>query len=61
LGKTRLIDTELDIGTKLDATEVVSAELIDGAELTGNTWLTGGSTRRTQRQRVDVDGSARGA
>ena len=39
---------ELDVGTKLDAIEVVSAELIGGTEFTGNTWLACGSARRAE-------------
>jgi hypothetical protein len=44
----RLVDSELDAGTKLDATKVASAELVsssdlDGAELARNTRLAGGS------------------
>jgi hypothetical protein len=44
----RLVDAELDAGTKLDATKVTSAELIgssdlDYAELTRNTRLAGSS------------------
>ena len=44
---------ELDVGTKLDATEVASAELIGGTDL-GDAELVGGSVRRAQRQCVDV-------
>jgi hypothetical protein len=35
LGKSRLVDAELDANTKLDATEVASAYLIGSAELAG--------------------------
>jgi hypothetical protein len=31
LGESKLVDAELDASTKLDATEVASAELIGGA------------------------------
>jgi hypothetical protein len=48
LNELRLVDAELDAGTKLDATKVASAELVsssdlDGAELARNTRLAGGS------------------
>jgi hypothetical protein len=51
LGESRLVDMELDASTKLDATEVASAELISGMdlrgeELTGNTRLVGGSAHK---------------
>jgi hypothetical protein len=42
LGKSRLVDAELDANTKLDAMEVASAYLIGSAELAGNTELAGG-------------------
>jgi hypothetical protein len=62
LGESRLVDVELDADTKLDATEVTSAELISGVdlrgeELAGNTLLAGGSARKTQQRRVDVGGT----
>jgi hypothetical protein len=47
----RLVDVELNTGTKLNAMEVASAELISGSKLVG------GSARRAQRQRVDVGGA----
>ena len=48
-GELRLVDAELDAGTKLDAMEVASAELIGGADL--------GSARRAQRRCMDVGGA----
>jgi hypothetical protein len=42
LGESRFVDTVLDTATKLDATQVASAELIGGADL-------GDSARRAQR------------
>jgi hypothetical protein len=53
LGESRFIDVELDTGTKLDAMEVASAELIFDVDL-GGTELAGGSARRAQRRGVDV-------
>jgi hypothetical protein len=55
LGELRLVNTELDAGTKLDATEVASAELIGSmdlgsAELAYNMGLFGDSTRGAQRR-----------
>jgi hypothetical protein len=35
LGRIELVDVELDAGTKLDATEVASVELISGTDLGG--------------------------
>jgi uncharacterized protein YjbI with pentapeptide repeats len=53
LDESRFIDAELDTGTKLDAMEVASAELIGDADF-GGAELTGGSARRAQRRGVDV-------
>jgi hypothetical protein len=50
LGEWKVIDAELDVSTKLDATEVASVELIDGVKLAR------GSVLRAQWQRVDVGG-----
>jgi hypothetical protein len=57
LGESRLVDTELDASTKLGATEVANTELIDAAELAGDTQFGCGSARRAQQQRMDVGGS----
>ena len=35
MGESRLVNAELDAGTKLDATEVANVELIDGVGLGG--------------------------
>jgi hypothetical protein len=56
LGESRLVDVVLDTGTKLDAIEVASVELIGGAELACNTRLAGDSARKAQRRRIDVGG-----
>jgi hypothetical protein len=39
LGKWRLVDAELNVSTKLDATEVASAKLIGDIELAGGSVL----------------------
>jgi hypothetical protein len=36
LGESRLVDTVLDAGMKLDSTKVASAELIGGVDLSGS-------------------------
>jgi hypothetical protein len=56
LGESRLDGVELDVGMKLNATEVASAELIGDTDL-GVVELTGGSVRRAQRRCVDVGGA----
>jgi hypothetical protein len=53
LSESRFIDAELDTGTKFDAMEVASAELIGDADL-GGAEPAGGSVRRAQRRGVDV-------
>jgi hypothetical protein len=52
LGESRLVDAELDAGTKLDATEVAGTELIGDVDLGG---VELAAARRAQQRGVHVD------